>query len=749
MEAAGKDWDEELRNLYVSPHIAKALLKVYPDFADSAARGAGTAQGAVPQGRTTSPPSRWSTPFATRSRRDGKFPLTLIALDEVQQYIGENPTRAYRHPGGHRDLLQALRGAPALRRHRPDRALRHARCCRSSWAASPSQIELSDADVETVIRKVILAKKPEHDRVQSTRCSPTTSARSRATSPAPRSSTAPDDRRRAGPRLPDAAGAPPVLGAHPARRRSGRHRRPAPQPAQGRPRGRPHHGRRRPLGTVVAGDFIYDQNRAQPAADRHAPPGDLRATSRSSRGGDDGRPAQGTALRPHLPDRQAARARPEPTSAYARTPTPSPTFWSRTSAPAASSCASASLTCSRSSKRPARLMRVGDEYRLQTRESSAWNEEYPQPAQPRSSADPQRVANERADLLRKECGDRLKGVTAVRASARSRDRAPLHFGPERRPRTPTRRSTSGSATVGRTTRSASSPTPGPRAPTRPTVFVFFPVAPPTRSRRRSGAFAPPKPPCRCAECPTPPRVTRPDRPWRRARADADRGSPLSSTRSSPAPASSRAAGKRCSARTSSPKKSRRPRGRLDRRLYPQFDVADHPKWGKVIDRARKGDGAALEAVGHTEEVDKHPVPSAILKFVGVGKKGAEIRKNFDDSPYGWPRDAIDGGTLRLGADAATCAPRTPTTRSLDAKAIDRAKLTQIELPGGVRHGQHDAADQGSQAAPGRGHHVQARRGAFWHRDPARRSCGSWPMRPVAMRLALKLPSTTHLDELSG
>ena len=50
----------------------------------------------------------------------------------------------------------------------------------------------------------------------------------------------------------------------------------------------------------------------------------------------------------------------------------------------------------------------------------------------------------------------------------------------------------------------------------------------------------------------------------------------------------------------------------------------------------------VEAVDHTGEGAKHPVPAAVLKFVGSGKKGAEIRKEFDDSPYGWPRDAIDG-----------------------------------------------------------------------------------------------------------
>jgi len=36
VEAAGKEWSSELRHLYVSPVLAKAVLDVYPDFAPSA-----------------------------------------------------------------------------------------------------------------------------------------------------------------------------------------------------------------------------------------------------------------------------------------------------------------------------------------------------------------------------------------------------------------------------------------------------------------------------------------------------------------------------------------------------------------------------------------------------------------------------------------------------------------------------------------------------------------------------------------
>lgn len=83
------------------------------------------------------------------------------------------------------------------------------------------------------------------------------------------------------------------------------------------------------------------------------------------------------------------------------------------------------------------------------------------------------------------------------------------------------------------------------------------------------------------------------------------------------------------------------------RLFPNFRDADHDRWDSVISRAKNGDEAALQAVGWNDKPEKHPVCSAILSFVGSGKKGKEVRSAFEDSPYGWPRDAVDGGLIVL------------------------------------------------------------------------------------------------------
>ncbi|WP_200386996.1 hypothetical protein [Thiocapsa imhoffii] len=38
---------------------------------------------------------------------------------------------------------------------------------------------------------------------------------------------------------------------------------------------------------------------------------------------------------------------------------------------------------------------------------------------------------------------------------------------------------------------------------------------------------------------------------------------------------------------------------------------------------------------------KESVTGRLLAYIGPGKKGAEIRDQFDAPPYGWPRDAIE------------------------------------------------------------------------------------------------------------
>ena len=86
------------------------------------------------------------------------------------------------------------------------------------------------------------------------------------------------------------------------------------------------------------------------------------------------------------------------------------------------------------------------------------------------------------------------------------------------------------------------------------------------------------------------------------------------------------------------------------RLYPNFDVADDPGWERVVKAAQGGESGALKHVGHKAAADTHPVCVAIRASIGAGRTGRELRNTFGGSPHGWPQDAVDGALLVLSHD---------------------------------------------------------------------------------------------------
>jgi hypothetical protein len=79
------------------------------------------------------------------------------------------------------------------------------------------------------------------------------------------------------------------------------------------------------------------------------------------------------------------------------------------------------------------------------------------------------------------------------------------------------------------------------------------------------------------------------------------------------------------------------------RQFPDFkSKADHANWGQALTKALAGNHDALNAINYTGDVDKHPVASEILRFMGNSTKtGKDIRNQFMKASYGWPQDAVD------------------------------------------------------------------------------------------------------------
>jgi hypothetical protein len=85
------------------------------------------------------------------------------------------------------------------------------------------------------------------------------------------------------------------------------------------------------------------------------------------------------------------------------------------------------------------------------------------------------------------------------------------------------------------------------------------------------------------------------------------------------------------------------------RQFPDFkSKADSSNWGQALTKALAGNPDALISINYRGDVDKHPVAAEILRFMGNSTKfGKDIRNQFMKAPYGWPQDAVDALLILL------------------------------------------------------------------------------------------------------
>jgi hypothetical protein len=666
VEASGRVWEDELHDLYVSPVIAGAVHQAQPDLADSPKEVRQLLKAQYPNVDDV-PVDEMVAAIKKALAPKGTFPLTLIAIDEVQQFIDEQSTRAYaiqevteaccKRFGGKLLFVAtgqtALSGTPLLQK---------------LLGRFPTSVELSDTDVETVIRKVILAKKPgclktiddellkdvgEISRhLQGTKLEHRDTDRETWVSDYP---LLPVRRRfwERTLRAVDQAGTTGQLRnqlsvVHEATRATAD----------------------RPLGSVVAADFIYDQQEAK-LAQSGALPREIYEQVRTLRSGNEDDTFNARILGlvfliGKLPREAGSdtgvRATPEMLADLLVEDLGAGSAPLRQRVPAAlKQLEDAGL-----------VMAVGDEYRLQTRESSAWNSEF-RDQYNKVANDPQRLASERSDVLRKAAGDRLKLVKLAQGGSKEPRAITPHFGATTPP--PDKRAITVWVRDGwdddERSVEADARAAGPEAST---VFVFLPKRSPDEVRRALATFRAAENTLAVRGVPETPegKDARRSMQTRRDTAQSDLdglvGHILSGARVF------LGGGTEVTGRSLTEAVQSAAESALVR-LYREFDVADHTGWAKVLERSRKGSGDALEAVGHKGDPPAHPVCAKLLTFVGAGKKGAEIRAELDAAPYGWPRDAIDGAVYALLATGHLRA-RDAAGNATDARSLERAKLTQ-------------------------------------------------------------------------
>lgn len=164
VEAARKSLAKEVHDLYVSPVIAKGLLEADPSLggAEKDVHALLAAQ-FPPRTKDITDDEMFGVMndvLRLQSTNKQRLPLTLVVLDEMQQYIGDDNEKALAVQNiveGCSARFQsqvlfvatgqsALTGTPTLQKLTDRFAV---------------QVALSDKDVESVVRQVILQKRPE------------------------------------------------------------------------------------------------------------------------------------------------------------------------------------------------------------------------------------------------------------------------------------------------------------------------------------------------------------------------------------------------------------------------------------------------------------------------------------------------------------------------------------------------------------------------------------------------------------
>lgn len=675
LAAAGRSLAQELPHMYVSGHLAKALLKARPDLAHSEADARKLLKEQFPQ-VTDVTSEQMTNAIEAALIEDGKFPLTLVVLDEVQQYIGPDAEKAFqvqevtetlsKHFNGKLLFVgtgqSALSGMPNLQR---------------LMGRFPVQIMLGDWDVENVTRQIILAKKPSAQpdveqvwrdnlgeisrHLRGTKLEHVTDDEDVMTSDYPLLPV----RRRFWERVLRTIDTTGTVSQLRSQLRVVHEAVLATADA--------------PLGHVVSGDFLYDQIAANLVSTAQLPKEVFENVQRFAAG--DARDQLKSKLLKlvYLINKLPADAAMD-IGLKATEEALADLLVTDLSAGSSDLRKQLPDLLSELQNKDRLVMALagasGTEYRLQTRESSAWYDEFrAQEAELKAAA--QRVEQKRADLLKSRFGDVLKKVRVVQGKDNVERRlAPTYdeILPKDHAQTLYLWIQDGWQTEEKSVIAEARA----KSSDNPTLFAFLPAQHKTDLTNAIVALEAARTTLQKKGSPS----TEEGRDAQRSMESRQRTAEkeladlldqlLAGVRVFQAGGQEATDGNDLADRINRAAKS------SAIRLYSQFDAADHDMWSKALEEARKGSPEALKAVGHTQEADKHAVCQKLLAYIGPGKKGAEIRDNFDAPPYGWPRDAIDGALYALLA-AGHIKATDASAKPVDAKSLDRAKLTQASF----------------------------------------------------------------------
>lgn len=675
LDGSGRSLPQELPHMYVSSYLAKALLKVRPDLAHTEADARKLLKEQFPQ-VTDVTSEQMTSAIESALAVDGKFPLTLVVLDEVQQYIGADAEKAFqvqevtetlsKHFNGKLLFVgtgqSALSGMPNLQR---------------LMGRFPVQVMLGDWDVENVTRQIILAKKPtalpkveqvwrdnlgEISRhLRGTKLEHVTEDEDVLTSDYPLLPV----RRRFWERVLRTIDTTGTVSQLRSQLRVVHEAVLATSDA--------------PLGHVVSGDFLYDQIAANLVSTAQLPKEVFENVQRFATG-DEHSQLKGKLLKLiYLINKLPADAAMD-LGLKATEDVLADLLVTDLAAGSAELRKKLPALLDELQNKDRLVMALtggnGTEYRLQTRESSAWYDEF-RAQEAQLKAAPQRIEQKRSDLLKARFGDVLKKVRVVQGKDNAERRlAPTYD--DNLPKDNDKNLYLWIQDGWQNDEKSLIAEAKAKNTDNPSLFAFIPAHHKTELANAIVALEASRATLQRKGSPS----TEEGRDAQRSMESRQRTAEkeladlldqlITGVRVFQAGGQEATDGNDLSERINRAGKA------SAIRLFSQFDVADHDKWDKVLDEARKGNLEALKAVGHNQDADSHPVCQKLLAFIGPGKKGAEIRDNFEAPPYGWPRDAIDGSLYALLA-AGHIKASDASAKTVDAKTLDRAKLTQANF----------------------------------------------------------------------
>jgi len=672
VEARGKSFSRELSNLHVSPVIAEVLLELDPSYGSVKAVLESLRAAYPPRNEDITDEEMFDTieqVLMLQSDTDGRYPLTLVVLDEMQQYLGEDNARTLA-------VQNIVEGVSS----RFDNSVLFVATGQSAMGGTPTlqkltdrfpvQIQLSDKDVETVVRQVILRKRPDRvPQLQSaldaasgeidrhlggTKIAPTAADKSDLSADYPLLPT----RRRfweLALRALDQAGKAGVLRTqlriiHEATREVADE----------------------PVGHVVGADFLYSQQ--APALQQSGvllkEIHELILSLRDE--GTDG----------VLKSRICALA-------FLISHTPKQAVGSGEIGLRATASFIADLLVedlqadgTKLRKRvpelleelvsAGRLMQLGDEYRLQTEEGADWEKDY----RTRLAAirdEQSKIATLRDERLRAAVESVIGNLSIAQGRSKTPRKIELHWGTDEpvgdEARVPVwirdEWSISDSAI-----RNAAAQAGDDSA----TVHMLLPKRNAESLKDALASHAAAQDTVRAKPTPQTDEGKEAQRSMRgRVEAEDERIAKLLEEVVAHARVLQGGGNE-----VDGPTLRDRVQTAAERslvRLYPKFAAADDPNWGKVVTQARDGAPDALAAVGHGGEVAAHPVCKDVLAAISAsGTKGTDLYKRYSDPPYGWPKDAINGAIMTLVASKHVLALQDGTALAT-AKQLEPRKIS--------------------------------------------------------------------------